>query len=399
MPFLRQSTASQEVMLGPFLDSTDGVSPENGLTIANTDIRIWKAGTTVFVNKNSGGGTNTEDGFYSAVFDATDANTVGELKVQVTMAGALPVWERWWVLEEVIYDALFGASAAGFDANQRVDVGSWLGTAVATPTVGGVPEVDVTHLDGVAQSAQDLKDFADAGYDPVTNKVQGVVLVDTTTTNTDMRGTDSAALATVVGALADAAAAGDPTSADTIMQYIKQLINVLVGTDGVNPFPVEAAPANAVSLAEVIRAIHTDVTGLNGDAMRGTDSAALATVCTEARLAELASANLPADVDQIKADLPIGITKNVALSDFEFFMEDSTDDISGKTGLTFAAADSQRSIDGGAFGNSTNVPTEVANGIYKVDLSAADLNGDVVTFKWIGTGANVTFMTIKTQPT
>lgn len=34
--------------------------------------------------------------------------------------------------------------------------------------------------------------------------------------------------------------------------------------------------------------------------MRGTDSAALASVCTEARLAELAAANLPADVDTLK---------------------------------------------------------------------------------------------------
>ncbi len=47
-------------------------------------------------------------------------------------------------------------------------------------------EVDVTSLGGSAQSLTDLKDFADAGYDPGTNKVQGVVLVDTTTTNTDM---------------------------------------------------------------------------------------------------------------------------------------------------------------------------------------------------------------------
>ena len=37
-------------------------------------------------------------------------------------------------------------------------------------------------------------------------------------------------------------------------------------------------------------------------AMRGTDSAALASVCTEARLAELAAANLPSDIDAILAD-------------------------------------------------------------------------------------------------
>ena len=52
--------------------------------------------------------------------------------------------------------------------------------------------VDVQALEGDAQSSADLKDFADAGYDPATNKVEGVKLVDTTTTNTDMRGTDGA---------------------------------------------------------------------------------------------------------------------------------------------------------------------------------------------------------------
>ena len=90
---------------------------------------------------------------------------------------------------------------------------------------------------------------------------------------TAMRGTDNAALASVLGALADAAADGDPTASDTVMQYAKQLINILVGTDGVVTFPAESAPGNGVSLAEVIRAIHIDVTGLNGDAMRGTDGA------------------------------------------------------------------------------------------------------------------------------
>lgn len=71
----------------------------------------------------------------------------------------------------------------------------WNGDTVATPTVGGVPEVDVTHMAGGTQTVTDLKDFADEGYDPGTNKVQGVVLTDTCTTNSDMRGTDSALLA------------------------------------------------------------------------------------------------------------------------------------------------------------------------------------------------------------
>jgi len=45
---------------------------------------------------------------------------------------------------------------------------------------------NVTEIDSDDQSATDLKDFADAGYDPATNKVEGVKLVDTTTTNTDL---------------------------------------------------------------------------------------------------------------------------------------------------------------------------------------------------------------------
>ena len=54
---------------------------------------------------------------------------------------------------------------------------------------------NLVEMGGVAQSAIDLKDLADEGYDPATNKLEGVKLVDTTTANTDMRGTDSAALA------------------------------------------------------------------------------------------------------------------------------------------------------------------------------------------------------------
>ncbi len=67
-----------------------------------------------------------------------------------------------------------------------------------------------------------------------------------------------------LGAVNEAAAAGDPSATESVMQYVKQIVNVLVGADGVAAFPAEAAPANAVSLAEVIRAIHVDVTGLAG---------------------------------------------------------------------------------------------------------------------------------------
>lgn len=57
---------------------------------------------------------------------------------------------------------------------------------VAAESIAGTPKADISALGGVAQSATDLKDFADDGYDPSTNKVQGVVLVDTVTNLTNL---------------------------------------------------------------------------------------------------------------------------------------------------------------------------------------------------------------------
>jgi hypothetical protein len=52
-------------------------------------------------------------------------------------------------MEPVVLEIQLTDQAVG-DAN----VVSWLGTACATPTVNGVPEVDVTHIDGSATAAQ-----------------------------------------------------------------------------------------------------------------------------------------------------------------------------------------------------------------------------------------------------
>lgn len=113
MLYLKQSTASQSVLLGPFVDDTDGATAETGLTIANTDIKISKNGGTI-ANKTSGGGTHDANGWYAITLDATDTNTVGRLQISCKVAGALAVWMECQVLEEAIYDALFAASAAGY---------------------------------------------------------------------------------------------------------------------------------------------------------------------------------------------------------------------------------------------------------------------------------------------
>ena len=87
MQYLKYNTDSQEVVFGIFVDSTDGNTEETGLTIANTDIKIWKTGATTLANKNSGGATHISNGIYYAVFDATDTNTLGSGKAFVHEIG------------------------------------------------------------------------------------------------------------------------------------------------------------------------------------------------------------------------------------------------------------------------------------------------------------------------
>jgi len=108
--YLKQSTASQSVLIGPFVDDVDGATAETGLTIANTDIRLSKAGGNLAA-KNSGGGTHDEAGWYTITLDATDTNTVGSLQLHVKVTGALMVHHEYTVLEESVYDGLIASGA------------------------------------------------------------------------------------------------------------------------------------------------------------------------------------------------------------------------------------------------------------------------------------------------
>lgn len=98
----------------------------------------------------------------------------------------------------------------------------------------------------------------------------------------------------------------------------------------------------------------------------------------------------------IRNDLPTKVTKNVALNNFTFLMVDSTDHVTPKTGLTVTA---QRSIDGAAFAAAANSVVEISNGAYKINLAAADLNGDTIMLRFTATGADDRLITIVTQPT
>lgn len=119
---LRQATTG-EITIGPFLDFSDGVTPLTSLVLTDSNIQLSKNGNT-FVQKNDENDpTHYSGGWYRCLLDATDTDTVGRLIIQTQdPTSYLPVWHEFDVVEENIYDALYGPDAAGFDGSQNVSV-------------------------------------------------------------------------------------------------------------------------------------------------------------------------------------------------------------------------------------------------------------------------------------
>jgi hypothetical protein len=160
MRFLRTNTAVR-VTVGPFMDKADGVTPETSLTVTSCKLTLMvddgNVPTLVLdASATASGGsndmvhvTNDDAGFYDLELTAANLNYVGRAMLAITDAAThCPVFHEFMILPAMVYDAL----VLGTDTLQA-DVTQGLGTAAATPTVAGVPEVDVTHIGGTAATS------------------------------------------------------------------------------------------------------------------------------------------------------------------------------------------------------------------------------------------------------
>jgi hypothetical protein len=172
---LKQSTAVN-VIIGPFVDSTNGDDEETGLTIAQADVRLSKnAGADAQKNDNTSA-AHEGDGFYMCELDATDTNTVGQLTLWVHVAGALAVRHDYQIIEEAVYDALFGASALGYVANAPVNVAQFGGSNGTFAS--GIPAVNAVQISGDSTAADNLEN----AYDDAPGAVPWHGIVDQGTT-------------------------------------------------------------------------------------------------------------------------------------------------------------------------------------------------------------------------
>lgn len=117
MRYLKQNT-SVDLPIGPFLDSTDGVTAETGLTLTQPDIRLKKNGGNWAQKAAAQTLSHEENGYYEVTLDATDTDTLGQLRLAVHESGALPVWEDFMVMPANVWDSLFGADKLQVHADE-----------------------------------------------------------------------------------------------------------------------------------------------------------------------------------------------------------------------------------------------------------------------------------------
>jgi len=129
MLILKQST-SIDIRVGPFVDATDGVTPETGITLGAADqaevLKFNGAATAAMAGAFAA--VTGADGWYDYTVAAGDVDTVGEVVFVVQDSSVcLPVFVRAQVVEESTYDSLFLAGSSDI-ADILVDTGTTLDT-------------------------------------------------------------------------------------------------------------------------------------------------------------------------------------------------------------------------------------------------------------------------------
>lgn len=291
------------------------------------------------------------------------------------------------------------ASVDAIETDTTTDIPALIATAQADLDI--VTGADGVNLLSATQTSVDAIETDTEAMQPLIAKVPlsdgaiswnatalGAINAECDTAISDAALATAADLLDKLGAVNEAAAAGDPSATESVMQYVKQIVNVLTGTTGITTILAAAAPGNNVSIAEMVRSIYDDTNELQGDwvdagrldtlldaipttAMRGTDSAALASVATEARLAELDAANLPTDIAAIPTTAMRG-TDSAALA------SDCWSDSTPPAGTAMS-----RAVDGIVLGTASGTPTTTSiptSSLVPAAAAADQFQGRVVTF-------------------
>lgn len=214
--------------------------------------------------------TTTNDGFGGFNFEIWDPRPLGVTQTAGDIVALINA------VDDLI-DTEVGAIKTE-TASIQTDTNDIQARLPAALTAGGNIKADILALDGGTQSATDLKDFADAGYDPSTNKVQGVVLTDTVTTYTG----------------------NTPQTGDVFPLASTEIADIKAKTDN-----LPSDPADASVVAGLIAAIDTKIDTI--DNFLDLEVAAIKAV-TDALPNAGALTTIQADLDNIQTRLPAALS-------------------------------------------------------------------------------------------
>ena len=330
-------------------------------------------------------------------------------------------------------------------ANLPANVTQLLGTAWLTPAVAGTPDVNTKLISGDAVAADNAEAFFDgtgyAGTGNVIPTVTTLTNLPAITTNwltatgiaadaiTDAKVAADVTIASVTGAVGSVTGSvGSVTgnvagSVGTVAGAVGSVTGAVgsVAAGGITAASFAAGALDAVwtTAARTLTAFDASFkTGyaLSAAGVQAIWDAATTALTVAGSVGKLIVDNLNATVGSratqtsvdtvddfldteiasiIAAVAALRVKKNTALAGFMFPMVDSTDHSTPKTGATVTAT---RSLDGAAFAACANAVAEVSNGLYKIDLAAGDLNGNVVTLKFSAIGCDQRVITLVTQP-
>jgi len=178
MRYLRTNTDTR-VTVGPFLDKTDGITPEVALTVTSEKLTLVvdTAGVPTLILDTaptaSGGAndmvhiTNDDSGYYDLELAAANVNYLGRAMLSLNdVATHCPVFHEFTILSAQVYDSLFGADVLQVHAVEITD-GLITAAAIATGAI---------DADAIADNAIDAGAFA-------ANAITAAKLADDVTTN------------------------------------------------------------------------------------------------------------------------------------------------------------------------------------------------------------------------
>jgi hypothetical protein len=357
--FQSEGTAARRRFWLYLVDAVDGITPETG-----------EAAGQPQVSKNGAAFANTTatltavgNGTYYVELSAAELDTLGKVFVRYKSANTAEFSQPADVIALNVFDGVRAGLTALPNAAAEATGGLYTrgtGAGQINQAANGMIDTNPVRLNNVSQSLLDLKDFADDGYDPATNKVQGVVLTDTVTTytgDTPQTGDAFARLGAPAGASVSADIAAIEAQTDDI---------------GVAGAGLTAVPWNAAWDAEV-ESEATDA--LN--AYDGPTNAELATALAAADDAVLAAiATVQADTDNIQTRLPAALVGGKMDSD-----------VTSISGDAIAADNAEAFFDGTGYAGTGNVIPSVTTVTGNVNGSVASVAAGGITATSIATGA------------